>query len=215
MLPQEVVPKKKQTASQLRKDQESPLIPLCKIQWTPPGNNTQQTKHKPSFHQYTDWANREQQQETTSTQPKQTQTIFTTATEPIPTLYRDRMKEFFSEDLFGTATRKNFQLKKTIREKERNTWNLINAIFYEIRRDSSINPTDCIIYDNKMAIPIYLEQVDIDTVHHKHTGPAEMLALAQIIWFPNIRSKLLAEAQKCRRCINTGKNLIQWFQKKI
>ena len=95
-----------------------------------------------------------------------------TATEPFPTLYRDRMKQFFTEDLIDTATRKNFPFLKTIREKDWNTLKLFNATFYEIRRHLSVISTDCIIYDNKMVISIYLEQLFIKTFHPEHTRQA-------------------------------------------
>ena len=95
-----------------------------------------------------------------------------TATEPFPTLYRDRMKECFTEDLIDTATRKNFPFLKTIREKDWNTLKLFNATFYEIRRHLSVTSTDCFIYDNKMVISIYLEQLFIMTFPLKHTRQA-------------------------------------------
>ena len=34
-----------------------------------------------------------------------------------------------------------------------------------------------------------------------------MLALAQIIWYPNIHSDIVAQAQACRQCTEKGKNL--------
>ena len=82
-----------------------------------------------------------------------------------------------------------------------------NPIYYKIRRDLSVTPTGCLLFDNRLVIPNKLRPLVIQTIHCKHRGQAGMLALARLIWYPHIHSEIVAQAQSCRHCIEKGKNL--------
>ena len=58
-----------------------------------------------------------------------------------------------------------------------------------------------------MVIPNKLKGLVLETIHNKHPGQAGMLSLTQLIWYPHIRSDIVAQAQTCRHCIEKGKNL--------
>ena len=47
----------------------------------------------------------------------------------------------------------------------------------------------------------------LQTVHSKHPGQAGMLALAKLIWYPQIHSEIVARAQSCKHCIEKRRNL--------
>ena len=53
-----------------------------------------------------------------------------------------------------------------------------NPILHKIRRDLSVTPTGCLLFDNKLVIPAKLRPPVLQTIHRKHPGQAVMLALA-------------------------------------
>ena len=54
----------------------------------------------------------------------------------------------------------------------------------------------------------------LDTILNKHPGQAEMLALANLVWYPHIRSEIVSQAQGCRHCIETCKNIKPFIPRK-
>ena len=56
-----------------------------------------------------------------------------------------------------------------------------NPTFHEIRRDLSVTPTDCLLFDNRLVIPNKLRPLVLQTIPSKHPGQAGMLALARLI----------------------------------
>ena len=83
----------------------------------------------------------------------------------------------------------------------------VNPLYYRIRRDLSVTPTNCSLYDNRLVIPSRLKQLVLDTFHHNHPGQAGMFALAKLIWWPHIHSEIVSKAKACRQGIDKGKNL--------
>ena len=82
-----------------------------------------------------------------------------------------------------------------------------NPIFYKIRRDLSVTPTGYLLFDNRLVIPSKLRPLVLQTIHSKHPGQAGMLALARLVWYSNLHSEIVAQAQSCKHCIDKGKNL--------
>ena len=82
-----------------------------------------------------------------------------------------------------------------------------NPIFYKIRRDLSVTPTGYLLFDNRMVLPSKLRPLVLQTIYSNHPGQAGMLALARPVWYPNIHSEIVAQAQSCKHCIDKGKNL--------
>ena len=64
-----------------------------------------------------------------------------------------------------------------------------NPIFHKIRRDLSVTPTGCLLFDNRLVIPTKLRPLVLQTIHSKHPGQAGMLALARLIWYPHMHTK--------------------------
>ena len=82
-----------------------------------------------------------------------------------------------------------------------------DSLFYNIRRDLSVTPTGCLLFDNKWAIPSKLRSIVLQTIHSKHPGQAGRLALTRLVWYPHIHSEVVAKAQSCKQCIDKSKNL--------
>ena len=82
----------------------------------------------------------------------------------------------------------------------------VNSLYFRIRRDLSVTPTNCLLYDNHLVIPVNLKQLVLDTIHHKHPGQVGMLALAKLVWWPHNLSEIVAKAKAFRHCTDKSKN---------
>ena len=113
-----------------------------------------------------------------------------TAFNDLPTpLYRLNLTKVFNEELLSEASQK--ELKIIMDYVKTENWEdlkKVNPLYYRIRRDLSVTPTNCLLYDNRLVIPSRLKQLVLDTIHHNHPGQAGMLALAKLIWWPHIHS---------------------------
>ena len=132
-----------------------------------------------------------------------------TAYDQTPTpLYWENLNRVFNEKFIAQASKKELSpiiefVKKSVWEKLK----AINPIYYRIRRDLSVSPSGCLIYDNKLVIPNKLKGMVLEKLHNKHPGQAGTLALAQFIWYPHIHLNIVAQAHACRHCTEKDKNL--------
>ena len=140
--------------------------------------------------------------------PTRHEPLFTVYDQTPTPLYRENPNRVFNEELIAQASKK--ELSPIIEFVKNSEWEKLKAInytYYRIRRDISVSPSGCLIYDNKLVIPNKLKGMVLETIHNKHPGQAGMLALAQLIWYPHIHSDIVAQAQACRHCTEKGKNL--------
>ena len=96
---------------------------------------------------------------------------------------------------------------KLIRDRDKNTLKSVSPYFYSLKRDLSVTPSGCILYDNRLMVPKLLKQLVIDSLHQTHPGQLGMLQLADLIWFPCIHRDVTYKAQSSPDCIKNGKNL--------
>ena len=124
--------------------------------------------------------------------------------------YLLNLHKVLGEAFIAEATKNDTNSSKIRRLIELQDWNAIknySKYWYSLRKDLSVNPNGCILYDGKMYIPTQLRKTVIDSVHKTHPGQAGMMYLAQLIWYPQIHRDIVALAQRCKQCTKTGKNL--------
>ena len=113
-----------------------------------------------------------------------------TAYNDLPTpLSHQNLTKVFNEKFVIEASQK--ELKLIIEYVNSANWEdlkKINPLYYPIRRDLSVTPSNYLLNDNRLVIPFRLKQIVLDTIHHKHPGQAGMLALAKLIWSPHNHS---------------------------
>ena len=95
---------------------------------------------------------------------------------------------------------------KLITENDWDTLKKVIPYFYSLKRDLSITPSSCVLYDYRLMIPVSLNQLVINSLHQTHPAQSGMLQLADLVWFPRIHRKVTAKAQLCGDCIKKGKN---------
>ena len=134
--------------------------------------------------------------------------LFTVYDQTPTSLYREKLNRVFNEEFIAQASKKELSpIIEIVKNSEWEKLNAINPTYYRIRRDLSVSPSGCLIYDNKLFIPNKLKGILLKTIHNKHPGQAGMLALAQLTWYPHIHSDIVAQAQACRHCTEKGQNL--------
>ena len=124
--------------------------------------------------------------------------------------YRKNLAQVFGEEFLAEAMLKDKQLApliKLIRDRDWNTMKTVNPYFYSFKRDLSVTPSGCILYDNRLMVPKSLKQPVINSIHQTHPGQLGMLRLADLIWFPRIHRDVTYKAQSCSDCIKNGKIL--------
>ena len=124
--------------------------------------------------------------------------------------YRKKLSQVFGEEFVAEATQKDRQLApiiKLIRDKDWETLKKVSPYLYSLKRDLSITPYGCVLYDNRLMVPSSLTQLVINSLRQTLPGLAGMLQLADLVWFPRIHREVTAKAQSCGDCIKKGKNL--------
>ena len=82
--------------------------------------------------------------------------------------YRKNLSQVFGEEFVAEATQKDRQMApiiKIIREKDWDTLKKVSPYFYSLKRDLSITPSGCVLYDNRLMIPVSLKQLVINSLH--------------------------------------------------
>ena len=125
---------------------------------------------------------------------------------PTPS-YRENLNKVFNKKFLAEASQR--EVKAIIDLVKTQNWdNLkkVNPIYFRIRHDLSVTPTNCLLYDNRLVIPVKLKQLVLDTIQHNHPGQVGMLALAKLVWWPHIHSEIVSKTKACRHCTHKGKN---------
>ena len=66
---------------------------------------------------------------------------------------------------------------------------------------------DCILVNNRLAVPIQLRQAVLKRIHRGHLGQEAMLGVTQYQWWPHMHKDKVNLAEECRSCTRYGKNV--------
>ena len=66
---------------------------------------------------------------------------------------------------------------------------------------------NCILIDNKLAIPFKLQSAILTRLHRSHPGQQAMIEAAEYIWWPYMNRQIVEKRQGCMECTKFGKNL--------
>ena len=126
---------------------------------------------------------------------------------PTPS-YRESLNKVFNEELLSEVSQREIKvLMDLVKTQNCDELKKVNPLYFRNRRDLSVTPTNFLLHDNRSVIRVKLKQLVLDTIHHKHREQVGMLALAKLVWWPHIRSEIVAKAKTCRHCTDKGKNL--------
>ena len=92
--------------------------------------------------------------------------------------YSKNLSQVFGEEFIAEATQKDRQMApiiKLIKDKDWETLKRVSPYFYSLKRDLSITPSGCVLYDNRLMVPSSLKQLVINSLHQTHPGQSGTL----------------------------------------
>ena len=66
---------------------------------------------------------------------------------------------------------------------------------------------DCLLVDNRLAVPEKLRQAVLRRLHQGHPGQEAMLEVSNYLWWPHMHKDIVNMAEECRSCTRYGKNV--------
>ena len=66
---------------------------------------------------------------------------------------------------------------------------------------------NCVVIDNKLAIPEPLRQAVLIRPHRSHPGQEAMMAASEYLLWPIMNRQIIDTCEECRECTLFGKNL--------
>ena len=66
---------------------------------------------------------------------------------------------------------------------------------------------DCLLVDNRLAVPEKLRQAVLRRLHQGHPGQEAMLEVSNYLWWPHMHKDIVNMAEECRSCTRYGKNI--------
>ena len=66
---------------------------------------------------------------------------------------------------------------------------------------------NCILIDNKLAIPFKLRSAILTRLRRSHPGQQAMIEAAEYIWWSYMNRQIVKKCQECMECTKFGKNL--------
>ena len=66
---------------------------------------------------------------------------------------------------------------------------------------------NCVLIDNKLAIPEQLRSAILTRFHRSHPGQAAMMNASEYIWWPFLNRQIVNVCEKCPECTLFGKNI--------
>ena len=66
---------------------------------------------------------------------------------------------------------------------------------------------NCILIDNKLAIPFKLRSAILTRLHRSHPGQQAMIDVAEFIWWPYMKPQIVEKCQGCMECTKFSKNM--------
>ena len=109
------------------------------------------------------------------------------------------LAELISEDV------RMDRLRRVIERKDRAGFELMGPYTTPLWNQLSVID-DCILVDNRLAVPIQLRQAVMKRIHRGHPGQEAMIDVSNYLWWPHMHKDIVNLAEECRECTRYGKN---------
>ena len=115
----------------------------------------------------------------------------------------------FDADLLAELTEEDRFLgpmKRAIKNKDIISFNKLGSYMAQFWPKAAV-VNNCVVIDNKLAIPEPLRQAVLTRLHRSHPGQEAMMAASEYLWWPFMNRQIIDTCEKCRECTLFGKNL--------
>ena len=97
------------------------------------------------------------------------------------------------------------KLRRVIERNDRHSFELMGPYTVTIWHQLTV-VDDCILVDNRQAVPGQLRQAVLKRVHRGHSGQEAMLDVSRYLWWPHMDEDIVNLAEECRSCARYGEN---------
>ena len=115
----------------------------------------------------------------------------------------------FDADLLAELTEEDRFLgpmKRAFINKDVTSFNKLGSYMAQFWPKAAV-VNNCVIVDNKLAIPETLRQAVLARLHRSHPGQEAMMSASEYNWWPFLNRQIVDTCEKCRECTLYGKNL--------
>ena len=119
---------------------------------------------------------------------------------------RSLLAELISEDDWMD------RLRRVIERNDRHTFELMGPYTNPLWHQLSV-VDDCILMDNRLAVPEQLRLAVLKRIHRGHPGQEATLDVSKYLWWPHMHQDIVNLAEECRSCTRYGKNAKYIIQK--
>ena len=97
------------------------------------------------------------------------------------------------------------RLRRVVERNDRHGFELMGPYTNPLWHQMSV-VDDCLLVDNRLAVPEKLRQAVLRRLHQGHPGQEAMLEVSNYLWWPHMHKDIVNMAEECRSCTRYGKN---------
>ena len=97
-------------------------------------------------------------------------------------------------------------MKRAVINKDITSFNKLGSYMAQFWPKAAV-VNNCVVIDNKLAIPEPLRQAVLTRLHRFHPGPEASMAASEYLWWPFMNRQIIDMCEKCRERTLFGKNL--------
>ena len=112
---------------------------------------------------------------------------------------RSLLAELISEDAWMD------RLRRVIQRNDRHSFELMGPYTNPLWHQLSV-VDDCILVDNRLAVPGQLRQAVLKRIHRGHPGQEAIIDVSKYLWWPHMHKDIVNLAEECRSCTRYRKN---------
>ena len=121
----------------------------------------------------------------------------------------DNLAKLFDKSLLAELTTEDTwmdRLRRVIERGDKQGFELMGPYTNPLWSQMAVQD-DCILVNNRLAVPVQLRQAVLKRIHRGHPGQEAMLVAAQYLWWPHMNKDIVNLTEECRSCTRYGKNV--------
>ena len=121
----------------------------------------------------------------------------------------ENLTKLFDKSLLAELTTEDTwmdRLRRVIERGDKQAFELMGPYTNPLWSQMAVQD-DCILVNNRLAVPVQLRQAVLKRIHRGHPGQDAMLGVSQYLWWPHMNKDIVNLAEECRSCTRYGKNV--------
>ena len=118
------------------------------------------------------------------------------------------LTNFFDKSLLAELVTEDTwmdRLRRVVERNDRQGFELMWPYTNPLQHQMSV-VDDCLLVDNRLAVPDKLTQAVLRRLHQCHPGQEAMLEVSSYLWWQHMHKDIVILAEECRSCTRYGKN---------